>query len=241
MPHPIPPRFVIGAFAISAAFVIGSRVAAQSLIDANPYVSGGTSGPYSAYCLTHHPGVWYAQRLTVAFETGATAWNMSSVNLTLQMASGSSSGFTAAIFTSTSNNPDDWPNFKPASQLVSLNFPGSITGKALYTFLPATSTTLSANTTYWITLTPPLTPECELYWLRSEGSSRYNGSQMAFSDTRPYFDVWNVGYGGPAVSFEVYGTAIPEPSVFAAIVGLAAGAGAMIGRRRRVRTPSPMT
>ncbi len=214
----------ICALALASVFFIGGKLSAQTVIDSHPYVTGGS---FSVYRIDAGGGSWTAQRLTAAFSTGSTAWDLSSVKLTLQLGSGSLTGYTAAIYTSGSNNPAN-ASFGPASSLVSLTFP-SVSTQALYTFSPVTGATLAANTTYWITLTPSLTTFAELYWFRSAGTL-YDGSSGA--NTSPTFSAWSVTNTNAPLTFEVYGTAIPEPSSYAAFAGLVAVMTTVFFRRR---------
>lgn len=203
---------------------------AQTVIDSHPYATGGS---YSVYRLDAGDGFWTAQRLTVAFSTGESGWELNSVELMLRLDSGSLNGYTAAIYTTGSEDPEA-PSFGPASELVELVFP-HVTVQANYAFLPAVETFLEANTTYWISLTPSLTSFSELWWFRSSGEV-YDGYSIA--NVYGGFSEWWVGYDTNApLTFAVYGTAVsgpavPEPAVFAVVTGVIALGIVLIKRRR---------
>lgn len=191
---------------------------------------GGQSGNGSVIT-----GGTFSSGKAIGFTMPSTAYFLDSVTLRLDNLVGTTDAPTVSIWTSNGSNP--------VTQVAVLNNPGAFFGdvNTNYVFTPATSLTLQSATSYFIVvqqLNPAASGDTAFNWLNgnptvaptgiaSSAIARFgpvaNNNPASFTSTSGQFN-W----------FQVEGTAIPEPSSFAALAGFAALSLVASRRRRRV-------
>jgi hypothetical protein len=222
---------MLASVVILAIAVFASTVHGQSIIASNPYVGPESNGPppsvYSyAFQRMPGPGGWSAQGLMASFSTGNSNWILNDVSLNLSLVSGVSTDASVSIWAGNSNSATD--------MIASLITP-SITVQSDYVFTPSSPVALAADSTYWIVAQPSMSTYSSFFWYLGEDSGKigilpyYNDSNQ-WGGLSGNNDTFSHGF-----AFTVTGTsAVPEPSTYAAIMGLSSVGFVMI-RRRFVR------
>jgi hypothetical protein len=212
----------IGAIAISLAAAAFSRA---NVI----YSDIDTSGfnPYSGWSLM---GTDYnngnGMIIAASFDTGSYAGALGSISLAVDWwgASGTGAGtndFGVSLVADASNLPD---TTQTLYNWDLPNVPGIFATWSAEVLTPSTTLNLTANTQYWIVVTP--------------GAADTFGSWVTSNDTTSQgLDAFETVGGSfwnstltPNLAFEVDGTATPEP---ATLITLGLGAAAIAVRRRR--------
>ncbi len=163
----------------------------------------------------------------VSFTTSGTAFNVSSVTFTLINYISSTD---TAIVTFRLDDGSDAPS---ATVFASLTAPVSESNSAgNFVFTPISAITMAGNTKYWLVIAAG--SETETFsWMRSNpveeptGTATFGSQEISENGGA----TWQAGDSG-AHSFQVNGSAVPEPSTVA-LVGLGAGAVLLAHRRRR--------
>lgn len=168
------------------------------------------------------------QSVAGAFTTGATTSLLGNVTLALGNASGATSVFTVALYSSNLG--------LPGTLIETLSGPASPQPVGNYSFTSGGSTTLNPNTTYfWVgTLASPSSSDRRrpLFALSTNETSSDGWAITDFYYVKGSSGTWNATAGNPLM-FSVSATsAIPEPSTYAALAGVAA-LGLAAYRRRR--------
>ncbi len=174
-------------------------------------------------------GFWRSQ----AFDMGSTSFNLASLSIrgfentdggVFGIYSNSAAGF---------NNGSDTPN--SVLSLFNGTIPDGGTGSTTFTLTPANAVTLDANSRYWIV------------WQATNNSRWFSPDSAAVGSdaTIPSLGLrfsgnsgasWSIG-GGETMTVGISGTAIPEPSTYAAIFGgLVLGLAFWRRRQQRVAT-----
>ena len=160
----------------------------------------------------------------VSFTTGAQNYTFTSVVANLQLLTGSSADLTAGIYSNSSG--------APGTLLASLTVP-SMTAltQANYTFTTGGTLTFGANTTYWFVVAPTTSNTNLVSATWYNGTSGTGLVTAALNTTGTSFGSWVPDLVSTSLSYQVSGSAIPEPSTYAlAIGGLALGF--VVWRRR---------
>ena len=166
------------------------------------------------------------QKQADAFTTGATASFLNSI--TIKTAVGTGTGFSLALYSDNAS--------LPGTLIETLSGSVSPTTASAFTYTASGLTTLNANTTYfWVAagsvsgdnfvlqFTADATQSSPAAWTISDNfASSYDGTN------------WTPRSGGNTPQFAINATAVPEPSTYAAIAGVAA-LGFVAYRRRQAR------
>jgi hypothetical protein len=163
--------------------------------------------------------------LAADFETGTNAggYLLNSVQLALTNASGNPSGFTAMIY---NVNPNIIAGAAPGSSLGTLNGSLDPVASGIYTYIPASSLTLSPTTEYFIVLTAGTGVADGAYeWSYTSThaptlSGGWYGDHILLSSS----DGLRWGPGPGYAQFAISATAVPEPST----LGLLALGGSLL-------------
>jgi len=166
------------------------------------------------------------------FQTGTNAggYVLDSVQLELADASGSPSGFTAMLY---ANGKLGGPT--PGSSLGTLNGSLDPVAAGVYTYIPASTLTLSARTSYFIVLTAGTAVAGGAYEWSYAGSNAYDPSGGWFSDG--VLCTSSNGSSWPSLTtsyllFAISGSPVPEPSSLT-FVGL--GVFLLVWRHRKAK------
>lgn len=167
-----------------------------------------------------------------SFTTGATPYSLSSVSLKFYSES-SATGFKLELFAGVSNTG-------PSGFITAFNGSSSPVNESVYT--PAFSTTLAANTTYWLVASAPSTSDSFGWFMTASPFEDAGGlSGWSIGDGR-----WVTGdalswhaTGDYPAQFSVEVAAIPEPATYAALMGATLLGTALYRRSRRQLTSRP--
>ena len=208
--------------------LLAVRLGAQTTVFQSSYVPD-TETP-GAYNRTSN--VTNGVRTAVQFSTGGTAYTFSSVNVRVR-ASDPVAALSSVFLLLYSDASDT-----PGSALQTLTNPGALADypvdpAADASYLSSGSLTLAANTKYWLVYEPTDTGlDTSVLWNVDQTFLPTNGL-TAFGSAvggTTAWSAWSVN-PNPLPAFTVYGTAIPEPSTYALLGGLAA-LGLAFARRR---------
>jgi hypothetical protein len=169
-----------------------------------------------------------------SFTTGATAMNLLHVHLQFEAASaGGLTGFSFSLYSGFSASG-------PTGQLATFTGSPAPATQGTFTYSPASTTMLSASTTYWLVATAPtLSIAGEHFHISTTSATAEDSGGLAgwvIGDTRWQSDITGGGtwsnLGGDVPQFGLTVSAIPEPSTYALVLGTA-GLGTVLLRRRR--------
>lgn len=197
--------------------IFGGRTIAQTLIVDNT----STPNPFFSVPLLVTSSISDANKFT----TDNQAYRLDSVSMSLATPADTSSPLTVQLWSDNSA--------APGSMLGSLSGANPATG-GTFTFTSSSSVYLDPNTAYWVVL-------------GTSGTGNYSWNDSTFGSANTF----NTGHPGVIggfsqnggsestgrwMIFSVSGTAVPEPSTYATVSGLAlVGFGAWRSRRRFVR------
>ena len=195
------------AILIEAAFIASAPLASAATV-----LSYTNAGDVFAYNTTN-----MAQQFTL----GSTAYNLSTVSLSLVNVSDPFPSFTAGVYTDISGAPGTL-----VSSLTYLSTGPQENAMNVYNFNTVTFTgtgLLQANTAYWVGVSQPSNNIGLIVWYRPTtlGTAQYGAFKSLGTTRAP---------NNPA-GLTITGTAVPEPSTYA-LFGLGA-LGLVIAYRRR--------
>ena len=157
--------------------------------------------------------------VAAGFETGANAsgYLLNDIQLLMTDASGNPSNFTAMLYRPAAGGSSQVA--LPGISLVTLNGSLNPVNAGTYTYIPASSFTLSPNYEYYIVLTAATAIANGAYEWSYAGANSYNPSG-GWSSPGQYGDYWTSSNGSiPSWNstanfpqFAIDATAIPEPS-----------------------------
>ena len=180
------------------------------------------------------PGAYTGLNLGQPFSTGAQSYTFTSVVANMTLAVGSSSDLVAGIYSNNSGTP--------GTLLASLTVPAMTPlTQANYTFTTGSILTFAANSTYWFVVAPSTanTNLVDATWYR--GTSGTGLATAALGSNGISLGSWVPDLGSAALSYQVMGSAIPEPSTYAAMAGALTLGFALWQRRRRSGSAAPIT
>lgn len=208
---------------ILSLFLAGTRAANAQTIAA---VSNLDQSAYASVQVLAISSIPLYSRLAQSFTTGASAFLLDNITVKIYDGTNSGSGFSVDLYSDLDGQPGSL-----IETLSGSNQPSS----GDYAYTSAGSTTLAADSTYW--------------WVASlsEGGSRSTSLWETNSTAETGLSGWTIGdghaYSGSStggwsstsspLQFSVNGSAVPEPSTYAAFAGLAALGLAAFRRRRR--------
>lgn len=168
--------------------------------------------------------------LAQGFTVGSTAWTLQSVDIGFIFGAiaPTSGQVTVALYDNASSNP--------GTQIGTFTNPTFVTGTALYNFAGFTgSTTLAANTQYWVVVTANATGPSNYQWTYSDplaSPAGLNGSGFTYLGTRgremPLGNPTWISLAAPEQNMRITINAVPEPSTYAlgGVAALVLGAAA---------------
>ena len=205
---------------------------AQSII-ASSY-NGTTPGTLFADAVrASNLGVFSGFGLSQSFATGAQSYSFTSVTANMQLVVGSSNDLFAGIYSDSSG--------APGTLLATLTVPSmTLLNQSNFNFTTGSTLNFGANTTYWFVVQPSTssTTLVDATWYR--GTSGTGLATAALNSTGTSFASWVPDLGSASLSYQVSGSAIPEPSTYAALTG-ALALGFVVWRRRFPRNIGPVT
>lgn len=161
-----------------------------------------------------------------SFTTGSTGTLLSSI--TLGLLGGSGTGFSVGLYSNSSNTP--------GTLLETLTGETAPTAAGNYTYTSGGSTVLNANTTYWWVASVPSdsnSVQFNLDYSNAGPEIAQAGWSYGSNSQQQNAGAWN-SYDSPTLKFSVTtGSAIPEPSTYAALFGLSALGLAAYRRKQR--------
>ncbi len=146
----------------------------------------------------------------VTFTTGATATQLDSVTLDMQVAGVTGGGFGVSIY--------GYSVTGPSGLLASLSGSSNPATAGAYTYTDGSSLTLAANTTYFVVASVPQTsPDKSYAWSNTEETTETSSSGWSIGNRSWYRE--NGGSSWTQLDFDATGqmsiqaSAIPEPGV----------------------------
>ena len=209
-------------FIFAAAPFVGR---AQSIISSS--YNGTTPGVlFADAARAGIPSAYTGLSLAQSFSTGAQSYTFTSAIANMTLAVGSSSDLVAGIYANSSG--------APGTLLASLIVPSMTPlAQSNYTFTFGSTLTFNANTTYWFVVGPATsnTNLVDATWYR--GTSGTGLATAALNAAGTSLGSWVPDLGSASLSYQVMGTAVPEPSTYAAMAGVLTLGFAVWHRRRR--------
>ena len=235
MKLPIATRFLSKAGALLvASFTLASiaKVEAQTAVSNLGQSSDGSNFwiGVNATPITEHD--------TFSFTTGTTAASFDFTGVTLKFASaaGSASGLTFGLY-STFNPSTDVGTGTLLTNLTLTSGDPTVAG----TYSLSGSASLLPSTTYYLKISADTTAQGSFYQLSSTTSYAESASLTGWSIQDGLYN-WNQGssnwslYTGSVPQFSVEASAIPEPSTYAALLGVGVLSFAVWRKRRSIVT-----
>lgn len=168
------------------------------------------------------------------FMTGGAGVSIDSLTLTMTNANGSPSGgaFTVKLFSNTTEKPSYSGTNLPDAPLATFTGSTNPVTAGDYSYSLGTPYSLSAGTRYWIVASAPSTTGGYFKPLgsSSSGTSSFGWSVVGGADGASDGTSWSTNTNSMAVS--IAASAIPEPSAYATLLGVAV-LGLVFWRRRQ--------
>jgi hypothetical protein len=160
-----------------------------------------------------------------SFTTGAQSYTFSSVVANLRLLVGSSTNLAAGIYSNSGGTP--------GSLLATLTVPSmTLNSRSNFSFTASTSLTLAASTTYWFVVGPSTSTTSLVDATWYTGTSGTGLATAALNSNGLSLGSWVPDLGSASLSYQINGSAIPEPSTYAMATG-AMALGFVVWRRRR--------
>ena len=159
------------------------------------------------------------------FVNDATSRNLQSITLSMDVAADTSGSFRVELYSNSGS--------LPGSSLGILTGNGNPATAGLYTYTPSSTITLNPNTTYWVVA--KVTSGLGDYSWNYTSTTTHGGTGTlgGFSESFDQGGSWSAENVSFPSMFSVTATAVPEPSSYAAMLGVAALGFGIFNRRFR--------